>query len=88
LGKTCSARYDELGFESEDKTGPAFRNPRAEHVLPNSDQVWTFGVNWFPNRWVRVTVNGIREEFEDVRRTPETGTTVFWSGIGRLQIVF
>jgi len=45
-------------------------------------------LNWFTSKWVRVTVNGIREEFEDVRRTPLTGTTVFWSGVGRLQIVF
>ena len=28
-----------FGFESVDKTGPAFRNPRAEHILPNSDDV-------------------------------------------------
>ena len=54
----------------------------------NSDRVWTIGVNWFPNRWVRVTVNGIREEFEDARRTPIPGTTEFWSALGRLQIVF
>jgi phosphate-selective porin OprO/OprP len=82
------ARYEKLGFESEDKTGPAFSNPRAEHILGNSDKVWTLGVNWFPNRWVRVTVNGIHEEFEDAARTPVPGTTGFWSGIARLQIVF
>jgi phosphate-selective porin OprO/OprP len=81
-------RYEKLGFESAEKNGPAFRNPRAEHILENSDRVWTIGVNWFPNRWVRVTVNGIREEFEDDRRTPIPGTTVFWSGLSRLQIVF
>jgi hypothetical protein len=46
------------------------------------------GVNWFPNRWVRITVNGIREEFEDARRTPIPGTAEFWSALGRLQIVF
>jgi phosphate-selective porin OprO and OprP len=83
-----AARVEKLQFESEDKTGPAFRNPRAEHILGNSDRVWTVGVNWFPNRWVRITVNGIREEFEDARRTPIPGTTEFWSGLGRLQIVF
>lgn len=82
------ARVEMLQFESEDKTGPAFRNPRAEHILGNSDRVWTVGVNWFPNRWVRVTVNGIREEFEDARRTPIPGTTEFWSALGRLQLVF
>jgi phosphate-selective porin len=57
-------------------------------MLPNSDKVWTFGVNWFPNRWVRVVINGLREEFEDPQRTPLPGTTIFWSGVGRFQIVF
>ncbi|MGQ0733616.1 MAG: OprO/OprP family phosphate-selective porin [Acidobacteriota bacterium] len=83
-----AARYEKLQFESADKTGPAFTNPRAEHILGNSDSVWSFGTNWFVNRWVRITLNGIREEFEDASRTPEPGVSVFWSGIGRLQLVF
>jgi phosphate-selective porin OprO and OprP len=83
-----AARYEKLRFESEDKVGPAFRNPRAEHILENSDAVWTFGVNWFPNRWIRLTTNAIHEEFEDAPRTPQPGTAEFWSGIARLQIVF
>jgi phosphate-selective porin OprO and OprP len=83
-----AARYEKLLFESEDKTGPAFRNPRAQHILPNSDRVWTVGVNWFLDRWVRLTINGIREEFEDVRRLPVAGITDYWSGVARLQIVF
>ena len=81
-------RYDTLGFESAEKVGPAFSNPRAEHILPNSDSVWTVGVNWFPNRWVRLAANAIREEFDDPPRTPQSGTTTFWSGVGRLQLVF
>ena len=81
-------RYDELGFESAEKDGPAFTNPRAEHLLENSDRVWTIGVNWFANRWVRATINGIRENFQDPARSPIPGTATFWSGLGRLQIVF
>jgi phosphate-selective porin OprO/OprP len=83
-----AARYEQLQFESEEKVGPAFRNPRAAHLLGNSDTVWTFGINWFVNRWVRVTVNVIREQFEDAVRTPEPGTTEFRSGVARLQLVF
>jgi phosphate-selective porin len=81
-------RYEKLQFESEEKVGPAFRNPRAEHILPNSDKVLTLGINWFVNRWVRLTLNAIREEFEDPARTLVPGITVFWSGLTRLQIVF
>lgn len=81
-------RYEKLQFESDEKVGPAFRNPRAEHILGNSDAVWTFGINWFLNRWVRITTNAIHEELEDAARTPIPGTTKFWSAIGRLQLVF
>jgi phosphate-selective porin OprO/OprP len=83
-----AARYERLGFESAEKVGPAFTNPRAEHILGNSDHVWTVGVNWFANRWVRATLNAVREEFADASRTPLPGTAKFWSGVGRLQLVF
>jgi phosphate-selective porin len=83
-----AARYEQLGFESADKSGPAFTNPRAEHILGNTDSIWTVGLNWFINRWVRTTLNGVREEFDDANRTPLPGTSVFWSGVGRVQLVF
>ena len=82
------ARYDRLGFSSATKTGTAFTNPRADPLLANSDQVWTFGVNWMLNRWVRVITNAIHEEFADAARSPEPGTASFWSGLLRLQVVF
>jgi phosphate-selective porin OprO and OprP len=81
-------RYEKLQFESEEKVGPAFRNPRAAHILGNSDKVLTFGISWFVNRWVRITGNIMREEFEDATRTPLPGVTEFRSGVARLQLVF
>ena len=83
-----AARYEKLRFESAEKIGEAFPNTRAENYLPNSDEAWTFGVNWFANRWVRLLVNGIHERFEDPDRTPKNGKTDFWSGVFRLQVVF
>lgn len=84
----AAVRYERLGFESAEKIGPAFTNPRAEHILPNSDRIWTVGVNWFANRWVRLTLNAVHEEFEDAARAPILGTSDYWSGVARLQIVF
>jgi phosphate-selective porin OprO/OprP len=81
-------RYERLGFESADKVGPAFTNPRAEHILGNTDSVWSFAANWFLNRWVRVTLNAIHEELEDPLRAPIPGTKEYWSGLARLQLVF
>jgi len=83
-----AARIEQLRFESADQTGPAFTNPRSEHLLPNSDTVLTVGVNWTASKWTRVIVNAIRENFDDAGRTPAAGTTVFWSSLVRLNIVF
>jgi len=81
-------RYDVLGFASASKEGPPQRNPRAEHILENSDRIWTAGVNWYPMEHVKVVANAIHEDFEDSQRTPKAGETSFWSGVMRLQIVF
>jgi phosphate-selective porin OprO/OprP len=81
-------RYDELGFGSASQAGPAYTNPRADHQVRNSDRVWTFGLNWFPNRWVKVVANGIHETFEDPKRTPKAGYTSFWTALLRTQLVF
>lgn len=83
-----AVRYDELGFASASKTGTAFTNPRAEHLVPNSDGVWTFGVNWTTSKWTRVQLNAIHEDFEDATRTPDSGLTSFWSSLVRLNVVF
>jgi phosphate-selective porin OprO and OprP len=82
------ARYDELEFGSTNQTGTAFTNPRADPLLTNADRVWTFGVNWMLNRWVRLITNAVHEDFEDPARTPAPGTASFWSGVLRLQVVF
>ena len=81
-------RYDVLTMGSAAKEGPAFRNPRAEHILGNGTRQWTLGLNWFPNRWTRLTANAIHEDFDDPVRTPLPGATRFWSGILRLQVAF
>jgi phosphate-selective porin len=83
-----AVRYEQLGFESASKQGTSFTNPRAEYLTPNTDSVFTLGVNWTTSKWTRVLVNAIHEDFEDETRTPEPGTTSFWSGLVRLNIVF
>ena len=83
-----AVRYDEVRFESAAKTGSAFTNPRAEHLVPNADGVWTFGVNWTTSKWTRVILNAIHEDFQDPTRTPDAGLSSFWSSLVRLNIVF
>ena len=83
-----AARYEELGLESARHEGLAFTNPRSDNIPLAKDRAWTFGVNWFTSKWVRVTLNGIREEFVDAVETPVNGETVFWAAVTRLQFVF
>lgn len=85
-----AARIERLGFRSAATTGLAFTNPRNDNQVPNSDTVFTVGVNWTTSKWTRVIVNAIHEDFEDQARSPlpGTGTTSFWSGLVRLNIVF
>lgn len=81
------ARFEELSFGSIAQDGPAFRNPRAEHIAENEDEVWTTGVTWYPNRWIKIQGNAIREHILDELRTPVAGQHTYWSGVVRLQIV-
>lgn len=83
-----AVRYDRLTFRSAGTSGPAFTNPRSEHLLPNTDETLTLGVNWLVNRWVKVVVNGIRQSYDDAERAPRLGTADYWSGLLRLQVVF
>ncbi|MBY0497478.1 MAG: OprO/OprP family phosphate-selective porin [Cyanobacteria bacterium] len=83
-----AVRYERLAFESASKQGTSFTNPRAQFLTPNSDTVVTAGVNWITSRWTRVILNAIHEDFADPARTPIVGTTSFWSGVVRLNVVF
>jgi len=82
-----AARYERLWFDSTGGTDVPFRNPRAETILPAGDRALTLGVNWTLNRFVKVQVNGIREQVEDSERNPVPNGAAFWSRVIRLQFV-
>ena len=83
-----AARIEELRFGSAGTAGePPFSNPRAANILPNRDRILTLGVNWYLNRFVRLTVNGTRETLQDPVRTPILGRTRFWGTVFRVQFV-
>lgn len=80
-----AVRYERISFGSVLKEGTAFANPRADPLLENAETVWTLGVNWYLNKWGKVIVNGIREEFDDPERTAVPGRTTGWATVLRLQ---
>jgi phosphate-selective porin len=85
-------RFERITFSSlaadaapnEDKS----TSPRADRVLGNSDEVFTFGVNWYPSRWVKIQVNLLREHLADPSQGPMPGQPSFWSRVARVQIGF
>lgn len=83
-----AARIEEVRFGSDGDGGePPFTNPRAANILPNRDRILTVGVNWYLNRFGRITLNATREDFQDPVRTPEPERTRFWGTVLRFQIV-
>ena len=80
-------RFETLQFRSASDEGPAFNNPRADHLVGTEIRVWTTGINWYPNRWVKIQGNAVREAFSDGEPTPIAGERTFWTGIVRLQVV-
>lgn len=80
-------RIERMWFDSKTTGEPAFSNSRAEVILPNGNKVFTAGVNWYLNRWMKLQFNAIHQEIEDAGRTPMLdGTTKFWGTVFRAQV--
>jgi phosphate-selective porin OprO/OprP len=82
-----ATRYERLWFDSAVGTGIPTRANRSETILPSGEKVLTLGVNWTLNRFIKLQVNGIREQVEDPERNPVPNGAAFWSRILRLQFV-
>ena len=82
-----AGRYEGLRFASADQAEAPSSSPRATTVEANEDSVVTVGVNWYPNRWVKVQVNAIRERFADPARSPIPGQATVVTYVLRVQFV-
>ena len=94
-----AARVEGVRFSSAG-AGPSFdvaqsrptTGPRAETILPHRDGAITLGVNWSPNRWIRVQGNLIRDTISiPTGEAPLSGPLVdgpsssFWSRVVRFR---
>lgn len=80
-----AARFESLSFGSEADGEPAFRNPRAAHIMSNDMRGTTLGVNWYPVRFVKVQFNVIREHLQDPERRPDPTRSSMTSSVLRVQ---
>jgi phosphate-selective porin OprO/OprP len=78
-------RYEEIFFGSGNASGTPFRSSRAPNLMANSDRVWTFGMNWYLNRYAKIQLNGVRERITDPERSPVEGQPRLWMALMRLQ---
>jgi len=84
-----AARYEHMWFDSLGD-GEPYRSTRAEFVLSEGERVFTIGVNWTLSRFVKVQINGIREDVDRDRNPvlPERFPAgAFWNRVIRLQLV-
>jgi phosphate-selective porin len=80
-----AVRTERLSFGSVADDGAPSTSPRADVVLGNGERVETFGVNWYPIRWIKVQMNLIRETIADPEQGPLPARSTFWSRAARFQ---
>jgi phosphate-selective porin OprO/OprP len=81
-----AGRLERIRFGSVTGVDTPFRNPRAETIYPVANRVATIGVNWYITRWGKIQLNAIREQIDDVERSPVLNGAAFWSRIVRFQL--
>jgi phosphate-selective porin len=80
-------RRERLAAWSPGVNDGSFSSPRAAWVMPRADDVWTGGVNWYWNDYVKLQTNVIHERrTEDGRVIPGQGD--LWSETFRVQLGF
>jgi len=80
-------RRERLAAWSPGVNDGSFSSPRAPWVMPRADDVWTGGVNWYWNDYVKLQANVIHERrTEDGRAIPGQGD--LWSQTFRVQLGF
>ncbi|HEX7779577.1 MAG TPA: porin [Vicinamibacterales bacterium] len=80
-------RFEELSFGSVADDEEPSTSPRANVIPGNTDQVTTFGVNWYLNRWVKVQFNLVRDKLSDPLQGPLPLQPAFWSRVWRIQLI-
>ena len=80
-------RRERLAASSSGINDGSFSSPRAPWVMPRADDVWTGGVNWYWNDFVKLVANVIHERrVEDRRVIASQGN--LWSETFRVQLGF
>jgi phosphate-selective porin OprO/OprP len=80
-----AARVERIRFGTLSSDPLASNSPRSEIILGNANRAVTFGLNWYPNRWLKVQANFVRNEVTFPDQAPQLLQPVFWSRLVRFQ---
>lgn len=82
-----AGRVERLGSASDATKDESFDSPRAAFISPRTDDVWTAGVNWYVNDYVKLQANLIREQ-RAIDGAVIPGQEHLWSRTLRIQFGF
>ena len=82
-----AARLERLAAWNDSVNDGTFSSPRSPWVMPRADDVWTAGVNWYWNDYVKLQANIIRERRSADGRVID-GQDDLWSQTFRVQLGF
>ena len=78
-----AARTIQTGRRPRD--GGAVDEPARRSIAGNGEEAMTIGLSWYPNRWIRIDSNLIRETIGDAPQSSYPSLR-FWSRLVRLQV--
>jgi len=84
-GLELTARVERVWFGAGDPADDDVRTPRAANLPLAAEQVWTVGANLTVNRYIRLQLNAVREQFTDRARGTTTAPRRGWSPVARVQ---
>jgi phosphate-selective porin OprO/OprP len=80
-----AVRVERIRFGASTFDPLATEAPRSDVVFGNSDGVYTFGVNWYANRWIKIQANLVRNTIALPELGPSPGQPGYWSRLIRFQ---
>jgi len=78
-----AARLERIRYSSGSGELEPSRSPRAARIEGADDRVWTLGVNWYLNRWIKLQANLVRDELG--REGAESEARGDWTRLVRMQ---
>jgi len=82
-----TARLERLAFEVEADPAGLVPSPLITTPAANADRVFTLGLSWYLNRYLKITGNAVFESVTDPERSPAPQGGSFPTAVVQFQFV-